>query len=463
MPESAKFNFTKFDELLDPKGPVMIAGRQLLKIAAISCDDIVFPPSYAHPSEKPDDPPVYNIDSLDPADPSKNVCVLDSIPSQANRMEPLFGMPEHAHLVPQYSVKIIDDAPPVSILSVGHRLADALFRGTTLRDEIVTAFKQYSRGNACPIARLGPTSLVFGVWDSRGTGIKVPRLINSIVRASNVSPLKRSAQYSPPIKYEQEGLIPAGLDGKPSDHGLADVPSTHTLGGVQIHGEIRRDFSLNLATLRTLKGTNDDETKSLQRYILGLALLAFTAAQDSTLRQGCQLLPKGKPAWKRFFANGDESEWDPESHEIREFASAAAVDFCVPQPTSQPLIFDKTLLKASIDADGKKKAEKKARNTGDPLETLRKLVGELDFIKGDKFKEAKNSAFTKLRVAIEKIEGDSGSSDDLKELAGRLKSLASAEPGAAQRKEQMFALFPAAPTPQHRADSGPGTPEETPK
>ena len=376
MSESAKFDYTEFDKLLAPDGPVMIAGQQLLKTASISPDDIVFPPSYANPSEKKDDPPVYNIDVLDPSDPSKNVCVLDSIPSQANRLEPLFGLPAYSLLVPQYSVKLLEDASPVSILHIGHRLADAVFRGTTLRDNIVTAFKEYAKGNAAPIARLGATSLVFGVWDSRGSGIKVPRLINSIIRAFNVAQLKRSAQYSPPIKYEQEGLIPAGLEGKPADHGLADVPSTHKIGGIQINGDIRRDFSLNLSVLCALKGETDDETRDLQRYVLALALIALTSTSESTLRQGCQLLPKTKPTWKQFMADGDESCWNPESLDIGGFAAAAAADFGVTQPRNQPLIFDKSLLKSSIEADSKKKAKKKASNEP-PLEAINKFVDAL--------------------------------------------------------------------------------------
>lgn len=360
MSETDKFDYTEFDRFLDPKGPVMIVGQQFLKPASVDATtDIVFPPSYANPSEKKDDPPVYNIDPLDPADLSKNVCVLDSIPSQANRMEPLFGLPEHSSLVPQYSIKFTEDSAPISILQIGHRLADAAFRGTFLRNSIVQAFKEYAKGNAVPIARLGATSLVFGVWDSRGTGVKVPRLINSIIRAFNVSPLKRSAQYSPPIKYEQERLIPAELKGKPADYGLADVPSTHKIGGVQICGDIRRDFSLNLSTLRALKGTTPEETEKLQRYILALALLAFTATPEPTLRQGCQLLPKGKPTWTQFFADGDERDWTPDNLDITRFATAASTDFGVEQPPKQPLVFDKKLLKKSIEADSKKKADKK--------------------------------------------------------------------------------------------------------
>jgi len=104
MPESETFFYSQFDKLLEPTGPVMIAGQQMLKVSSIAADGIVLPPSYANPSGKKDDPPVYNIDSLDPNDPSKNVCVLDSIPSQANRIEPLFRTVEFSMLVPQYSV-----------------------------------------------------------------------------------------------------------------------------------------------------------------------------------------------------------------------------------------------------------------------------------------------------------------------------------------------------------------------
>ena len=376
MSESTAFNYSNFDKLLEPTGPVMIAGQQLLKVPAISPDDIVFPPSYANPSKKDGDPPVYNIDCLDPNDPSKNVCVLDSIPSQANRMEPLFGTAEYKDLVPQYSVKFPGDIPAVSILKIGHRLADASFRGTTLHPKIVEAFKKYDAGNASLLAKLGPTSLVFGVWDSRSSGVKVPRLINSIIRAFDVQPLKRSAQYSPPIKYKQEGLIPEGLKGKPADHGLADVPSPHEIGGVQIRGVIRRDFTLNLAVLRLLSGKDDDESKKLRRYILGLSLLAFTATPEPTLRQGCQLLPKEKGlTWKRYFANGDEKEWELVSAEdIGEFASAAAKDFGVEQSIDQPLKFDKNYLKKSIDGEAKKKI---ARNDENPMDNFGKLVNKL--------------------------------------------------------------------------------------
>lgn len=436
MSETDKFDYTEFDKLLDPKGPVIIVGRQFLKPASIDATtDIVFPPSYANPSEKKDDPPVYNIDPLDPADMSKNVCVLDSIPSQANRMEPLFGLPEYSSLVRQYSVKFTEDSLPVSILQIGHRLADAAFRGTPLRGPIVQAFREYAKGNAVPIAKLGATSLVFGVWDSRGTGVKVPRLINSIIRAFNVSPLKRSAQYSPPIKYEQEGLIPAGLEGKPADHGLADVPSTHKIGGVQIQGDIRRDFSLNLSTLRALRGTTPEETEQLQRYILSLALLAFIATPEPTLRQGCQLLPKGKPTWKLLFADGDERDWTPDSLGLTRFATAASTEFGVEQPQNQPLVFDKNLLKESIEADSKKKADKKNRGKS-PIDILKQLVNNLQMSKsGNKLNDA---PVKKLREHLQGIEQN----DDLKSCADQMLHVLDGEDVPTTKIQTLKGLLP---------------------
>ncbi len=419
MSEDKKFDYSEFDKLLDANGPVMIVGKQSLKPASFdTTTEIVFPPSYAgseKSSEDDDDSgdSVYNIDPpYDPKDPvtHNNVCVLDSIPSQANRMEPIFKRPEYQTLVPQYQIKFTTepDEVPVNILDIGHRIADSAFRGTTLRADIVAAFKKYARGDATGIAKLGPTSLLFGVWDSRGTGVKIPRLVNSIIRAFDVVPRRRSAQYSPPINYNREGLLPDGLTVKPTKYGLAPVPAPLKLGGIEVKGDIRRDFSLNLDLLRRLKAPLlEDQKKSirqeveadptineasrnakikertdsaqreadltLQRYILGLALLGFTATPESTLRQGCQLLPKAAPEWKAFKANGEEENWTLSETVIKESAKKAADDFVVVPPATDPLIFDKSLLKTSIEADAKKKAGPTAENES-PIETISKLV-----------------------------------------------------------------------------------------
>lgn len=493
MSNESKVNYEPFDNMLDPKGPVMLVGRQMLKPTSIDPDntkDIIFPPSYAgseRSSEDDDDSgdSVYNIDPpFDPKDPAThtNVCVLDSIPSQANRMEPLFKEEEYRSLVPQYEIRFAEGTDPINILEIGHRIADSAFRGTELRDSIVEAFKKYKKRDASAMAKIGPTSLIFGVWDSRGTGVKVPRLVNSIVRAFNVVPLRRSAQYSPPINYNREGLLPEGLAVKPTKYGLAPVPAPLKIGGVQINGDIRRDFSLNLELLRDLRAPLSDGEKTkvqqklknekplaspdelakavaeaereaqreadlkLQRYILGLALLSFTAIQKSTLRQGCQLLPKKEPTWKQFRADGEESSWTPPTN-IPELARSAAADFNVTQPPNQPLQFNKELLKSSIEADAKKKAGTKAANEEGTAEALRRLVDGLDFKGREGQKKFKaNSSFKNLGSKIDEVEADASASDQDKDLAFGIKQLLTDEVGADERKQRMLALFPTATT-----------------
>ncbi len=347
----------QFDNWLKDDGPVALVVRQHL-IPATQPDDIIFPPSYANPSEKKGDPPVYNIDGEGPT----SICVLDSIPSQANRMEPLFASEKYKSLVPQINVKFKDGLVR-NLLDIGHRIADAAFRGTALSDRIKGAFEEFGKGNALPLGRLAPTSLVFGAWDSRDSQVKIPRLINSIIRARNVVQLKRSAQYVPAIGYEREGLMPDNLDGKPSEFGLADAPSVHKIGGIQVNGEIVRDTSLNLVSLRYLRGTGIDETRNLQRYVLGLCLIAMAAEPDLNLRQGCLLtLHPERPATCQIVARqGQRSDYQLASTEAAEFAEKAAKAFgvesqCYPEPIS----FDLKTLKSHLDAGKKAKREKKA-------------------------------------------------------------------------------------------------------
>lgn len=66
------------------------------------------------------------------------------------------------------------------------------------------------------------------------------------------------------------------------------VPATREHGGIVVHGEIRRDVTINLIALRRLRGEN---SSALRKYVLGLALVSATAPFDGFLRQGCLLTP----------------------------------------------------------------------------------------------------------------------------------------------------------------------------
>ena len=49
----------KYDDLLKETGPAAIVLKQWLKPVG---GDVFFPPTYANPSQRKGDPPVYNID-----------------------------------------------------------------------------------------------------------------------------------------------------------------------------------------------------------------------------------------------------------------------------------------------------------------------------------------------------------------------------------------------------------------
>lgn len=84
---------------------------------------------------------------------------------------------ELAHLVPRHVVEA--GARRVDLARLPHRLADAAIRATALAGPIRSGFEALAAGDATPLARLGPTSLVYGVWDSRDTRISAPRAISS--------------------------------------------------------------------------------------------------------------------------------------------------------------------------------------------------------------------------------------------------------------------------------------------
>jgi CRISPR-associated protein Csb1 len=63
-------------------------------------------------------------------------------------------------------------------------------------------------------------------------------------------------------------------------------------GGILVHGDIRRDASINLVNLRALRAGGSKETlpEDLRAYVFGLALTALLYDQEFTLRQDCQLV-----------------------------------------------------------------------------------------------------------------------------------------------------------------------------
>lgn len=341
--------FSQFDDYLTDSSNV-VALRLSQRLEPVDPSGIIYPPTYADIG--------YNIDTL--AD-GRKVALIDSVGSQANRMEPIFksdSANDADWLVPQVKIVIRETEPKVvvSLLDLAHRAADAVVQSTPELAKLINrAFLALQKGDAGPLCTIAPTSLVFGVWDSRGdTGEKRPRIVRSVIRAWDVEVLHSAAQFNSIWKSltddEQEELRKAAGSKSPeklSKKGLADAPAVfrktkspqlrdglpnpeaRVLGGVLVKGEVRRDVTVNLLALRQLRGVDDERTREIRRYLLGLSLLAATYEMDLFLREGCLLRYHDESdQWFEIPRRGAPREASlPAFSVIEEYANRVAVPF----------------------------------------------------------------------------------------------------------------------------------------
>ncbi len=353
-------------------GPVALRLKQ--KLLPVEESGIIFPPTYADIG--------YNIDTLSDG---TRVATIDSVGSQANRLEPIFrsdSTDPNDWLVPQIHIVIRKEAcgecEPCrqagaggskkakknectqphevmrSLLDLAHRAADAVVHASPdLHRLLGPAFKALQKGDAGPLCAVAPTSLVFGVWDSRGdTGEKRPRLVRSIIRAWDVEPLHAAAQFNSIWKLldeeQQQALSDEAKRKKVelSEKGLADAPATfrktkqpqylcgapnpeaRVLGGVLVRGRVEREVTVNLVALRGLRGGNDNETSAIRNYLLGLSLMAATADMELFLREGCLLrYAENADQWYRVPRRGEPAPISLSHEVVKEYATKAARHF----------------------------------------------------------------------------------------------------------------------------------------
>lgn len=355
---------TRFDSWLEDSGPAALVLREPL-VPAEGPDGVLFPATYAA-SEDRTFRGGYNIDEFAQGE---NVCLVDSVGSQANRIEPIFMKGVYADMIPQVVVKAGDRR--INLLEAGHRAGDAIVRCSGLQSDLRAAFRAVLGGDAEPLAKIAPTSLVFGVWDSRDTQAKLPRLISSTIRAFNVRKLSRSAQYVPAADYVKSGLLAEPADKKAKDayaeRGFVHVPASGSHGGVIATGGVRRDASIHLAALRLLNAKSKERSCELRRYVLGLALVAFTHPIASYLRQGCTLVldASKKRELSLVFPDGRKEPADVTHESTVEYAQAAAKAFGVGE--RKEVEFAKAL--AEVDVAGEKENGKKSGDASDASAT----------------------------------------------------------------------------------------------
>ena len=350
----SEIKLNQFDEWLKDDGPAaLVLKEQLMPVEGP--DGVLFPATFAA-SEDGTFKGGYNIDQFPDG---SSVCLVDSVGSQANRIEPLFMKGEYAKLLPQIIIKAGNKE--INLLEASHRAGDAIVRCSELKDELQGAFKKVLEGDSEDLARIAPTSLVFGVWDSRDTQAKLPRLVDSKIRAYNIRKLTRSAQYVPSADYIKENLLDEPTDKKTKDmyavKGFVHVPATATHGGIIADGGIRRDATLHLAALRLLL-TKDTETQVLQRYILGLSLIAFTAKPSHYLRAGCNLVinPDQKREMKIVHSDGRREDLTLSHQDALTYAKMVAIEFKIAE--NRTIHFDKELAEADLKETDEKKKKK---------------------------------------------------------------------------------------------------------
>jgi len=186
--------------------------------------DKVFPPTYAEGKYATEE-------RVDPESGEVKKCVLlDSVQSQANRMELALleahrsGSVKLPLIVTKFDQEDLPRQFSVSSLEAPHRAADALFRDSLLGGE---EFRKSDRGrildstdvrNATELFGLCPTALIFGLWDSTGPrgglGAKFQRaLVSEIVGYGAIKGIDTASRIDPasiekgagPVFRTQEG------------------------------------------------------------------------------------------------------------------------------------------------------------------------------------------------------------------------------------------------------------------
>jgi len=277
-------------------------------------------------------------------DGTKDV-VIDTTQSQANRIEPLFfrsGMvPDHTVLVNGESVPLVD---------IGHRIADFVVRYSDAAEDVKTAITALQANNPEPLARLAPTSLLFGFWDSRDPNevrTRSPRLIQSTIIAHDVTSVPNAGAYKKSVERFDD-LTNEQL----SAEGMNDCLFSG-LGGVIVEGEIIRTAQLNVRAIRSFK-------PEVQQYLLGLGLFAITGPASLNLRDGCNLVATSTVV-EVMNEDGTRSTLSVTYEDAKAFGQQVATTFGV-APARQ-FVYDEKRAKSGVLARDAKKVEKKARKS----------------------------------------------------------------------------------------------------
>lgn len=282
---------------------------------------------------------------------SRYPCVLlDSAPSQANRMELALQeiLDEGVIQIPVVTVNFSQinnpSIPKITSFQAPHRIVDAILRDSTLgegpsavrfRDsEIGKELDQLGPSYATPLLKYAPHCLIFGMWDSTGPrgglGVKFSRsMVSEIIGINVVDGVKTASRLDPLNIRVNSGVLFAAKDGngwtldenqalkekgkavklkkegKPSEANHGNVTPTISNGGFTID-YAEQTTVLSLPALRRLrfpaksgeKSTPDGDLAA-RTYLAAIGLLGATLAVDAgyDLRSRCILRATNAVTW----------------------------------------------------------------------------------------------------------------------------------------------------------------------
>jgi CRISPR-associated protein Csb1 len=326
---------------------VAIRGAAVLEPAG-GPGDKIFPPTHAVDDRNRNPGAKYAFEDRRINGQNVRCVLLDSVQSQANRMEEALQAlwVDKRIALPVVSVDFSSIAPEVgrvTSLTAPHRIADALLRDSLLDGQLFRlsdtgkSFTDSSTKDATALFKVCPTGLVFGLWDSTGPkgglGAKFQRaLVSEIVGINAVAGSKTESRIDPlnilkkaadiyvavddnerwttdieqAKKYEEDGKdhgkgdpIKFGKEGKPSEVNHGNVtPSIDSVGGGVTIDEATHTVVLSLASLRRLGFSTGAEQARTLLAALGLLALLAAESRGYDLRSRCLLVPKKDSALK---------------------------------------------------------------------------------------------------------------------------------------------------------------------
>ena len=329
-----------------------IRRRQRLQPAGGQGDKI-FPPTYPG-----DNNVATHVFERRRMDGEEKTCVLiDSVQSQANRMEEALLAAAEAGRIPV--PRLVVDFPGAGLNSVGaissldapHRIFDAILRDSEIAgqrfgdSDLGKALKQATARDASAILQASPTSLLFGVWNSTGEGgglgAKFARAIVSEIIGVDVPVVEvadrrtgevalRTAGRRTGSRIDPLGVLRSvevykdkngwdvdksrlGKDAKqvrPSEINHGNIaPSVEMLGVTCDHA--LQTLVITLAGLRRLRfGGSAERDDAARTYLAALGLVAALEAdrQGHALRSRCDLVCDGHAPLELIGFDGSATE-----------------------------------------------------------------------------------------------------------------------------------------------------------